>query len=94
MGAGGGALLVVQYLMKENINGVIVSCRDNCGNTPLHMACEYGQLEVVKYLIEDMVCDPCVENNKGITAANIAARGHHREVTSYMKTVMSIITSK
>ena len=42
-----GQFLVVQYLSSINAN---ISCKDKNGSTPLHIACQYGYLNIVELL--------------------------------------------
>jgi len=42
------------------------------GITPLHMASAYGSLEVVKWLIEEMHCDPNIEDDCHLTPLRCA----------------------
>ena len=40
----------LQYMVAANPHSVMK--RNNRGSTPLHLACQVGQLDVVKYLIK------------------------------------------
>ena len=42
------------------------------GNTPLHIACNYGNEDVVKYLIDELKCDVNIPNGKGEYALHVA----------------------
>ena len=50
-------------------------CRDYHSLTPLYAACSNGQLDVVKYLVEDVKVDPSCRNDHeiDITPLHIAA---------------------
>ena len=47
------------------------------GATPLHVASEHGSLEVVKWLIEELHCDPNIEDDDSLTPLHYAC-GHTR----------------
>ena len=42
-----------------------INCKDNARNTPLHMACQSGNVELVQFLTQDKHCDQTVLNEKG-----------------------------
>ncbi len=46
--------------------------KDKYVQTPLHYAALNGHLEVVKFLIEDMKCDPHATNNLGSVPLHLA----------------------
>eukprot|EP00929_Paragymnodinium_shiwhaense_P001070 TRINITY_DN101299_c0_g1_i1.p1 TRINITY_DN101299_c0_g1~~TRINITY_DN101299_c0_g1_i1.p1 ORF type:complete len:359 (-),score=27.53 TRINITY_DN101299_c0_g1_i1:376-1452(-) len=54
--ASAGHLSIVRHLWKE-VPGLQVDVRNRNQATPLHEACSHGQLEVVRYLAEDMGAD-------------------------------------
>ena len=50
-------------------------CRDNAGNTSLHMACRQKEnLSMSQYLIDECRCDPMSKNNDGNTALHVVCR--------------------
>jgi acetoin utilization deacetylase AcuC-like enzyme/ankyrin repeat protein len=49
-----------------------VDARDVRGRTALHVACEYGHAEFVKWLVEDKGADVDVKDELGDTAAHVA----------------------
>lgn len=53
-------------------NTDMVSSSDTEGNTPLHIACMYGYLELVKFLTEDRQCNQSVRNQRGELPIHIA----------------------
>ena len=57
----------------------------NDGITPLHLACEGGYLDTVKYLIDVCECNPHHSTSNGFTAADIAQMRGHKEVVSYLR---------
>ena len=60
-----------------------VSCKNEDGNTPLHMECKTKQdrSEIVKLLIEKR-CDPNSKNKKRRTLLHIAAHNGNVKLTS------------
>ena len=61
-----------------------MNVRDNCGWTPLHEACNYGNVEIVKLLMEHgaAVNDRGGKHCEGITPLHDAASCGHIEVMS------------
>ena len=49
-----------------------VNCRDKNGDTPLHLACKYKAMEIIRYLIEQAKCDPTIQNSKGELPLHVA----------------------
>ena len=47
------------------------SCNTD-GKTPLHIACEYGYLEILKVFLKDKKCEINVQNRDGNTPLHIA----------------------
>ena len=74
-------LEILKYLTKEERD---TTCRDNkYFLTPLDLACEYGSLEMVKYLLEDLKCD--MINVKGHnTPLHQAAYGGKNDIVKYL----------
>jgi ankyrin repeat protein len=60
-----------------------ISVAGNDGNTPLHYACEGGNLEVVKFLI-DSGADVSVAGNDGNTPLHYACEGGNLEVVKFL----------
>jgi hypothetical protein len=50
-----------------------MNAKDICGCTPLHIAAEYGQLELLKLLLQEEKMDVHVRNNQGYTALGMCA---------------------
>ena len=58
--------------------------RDHSGNTPLHAACIYGQLDIVQLLTHEIGCDPNDTNSKGQTSLHLAAQYGHLPLVRYL----------
>ena len=52
--------LHVVRIIKENrtAQNVSINCQTQQDNTPLHIACQFGSLDIVKYLTESFDCEP------------------------------------
>ena len=49
-----------------------VNCRDKYGSSPLHLACKYEAVKILRYLIEEAKCDPTIQNSKGELPLHVA----------------------
>ena len=58
--------------------------KDKFSNTPLHLAALYGHLEVVKFLTEDMKCDPNLKGQLWTTPLHYACERGHLDVIMYL----------
>ena len=70
-------MLVVMGDLKKikellNKDGDYLNSKNSEGNTPLHLAVELGNEEVIKFLIEN-ACDLNVKNEKGLSPLGITA---------------------
>ena len=63
-----------------------VNRQDEAGNTPLHMACQNGSTDMVRYLVEEKKCGFNVANNKGELPLHLACK--HR----YSKTIVRLVS--
>ncbi|XP_046346164.2 ankyrin repeat domain-containing protein 50-like [Haliotis rufescens] len=61
---------VVELLVSKGADASLV---DKSGNNILHLACQRGQMEVVKYIVSKVIVDVNAKNKKRKTAANIAS---------------------
>ena len=67
-------------------------CSNHSGNTPLHLACMYGHIDVVKYLVKEHEYDVKHENGKGFSALHCAClclkpplrNGNNLDVVKYL----------
>ena len=61
-----------------------VNCKDEKGHIPLHYAACKGHLEVVKYFIVELLCDPMNRNNYGWTPLHYACDSGHLKTARYL----------
>ena len=60
------------------------NCKDKNGCIPLHYAASNGHLEVVKYLIVELHCDPMDKNESGNTPLHYACSHGHLIIAQYL----------
>ena len=85
-------LHLAAYWGWDNVVSALVSvykcdadCKDEEGNIPLHYAAHNGRLEVVKYFLSELVCDPMSRtNNDGYTALHFACSNGHLNIAQYL----------
>ena len=58
--------------------------KKNNNNTPLHLAALQGHLKVIKFIIEDMKCDPDSKGKFERTPLHHASENGHLEVVKYL----------
>ena len=83
----GGHLDVVKYLVEmHHFNSVKDRSlqRAAANDTPLHYAALNGHLEVVRFFIEDMKCDPNCNGQYERTPLYLASGGGHLDVVKYL----------
>ena len=74
---------MLKYVLKC---GADVDIQDSNGWTPLHYACDHGDLEVVKILINDGA-NLSKFSNTGFYPIHIAAQNNHCDVIQYLCTL-------
>ncbi len=60
--------------------------KDTNSNTALHVAAEFGRIQVLKYLIEDQGCNPASLGCNGTTPLHRAATFKHLAIVQYLIT--------
>lgn len=76
-----GNLSKVKQLIEDGKNPLD---RDINNETSLHIAALLGQLHILKYLIEDIGCNPATEGWQGSTTLHIAAQAKHLVIVQYL----------
>ena len=79
-----GSLSKVKYLMGLwHVDPHL--CRDGENdNTPLHLASNFGHLDIVRYLVEERNCDVVCRNKHGNTPLHYATLGGRLDVVQYL----------
>jgi ankyrin repeat protein len=72
---------VTKVFLKK---GADVKAANKDGNTPLHWAVRYGQLDVVKYLVEEKGADVNAANKDGNTPLHWAVRYGKWDIVKYL----------
>uniref|UniRef100_A0A0L8GYS8 Uncharacterized protein n=1 Tax=Octopus bimaculoides TaxID=37653 RepID=A0A0L8GYS8_OCTBM len=62
----------VATLLKEAT--IQVNLRDNCGRTPLHLACSRGYTDTVSFLLKHIGIEPNAVDKNGDTPLHLAVR--------------------
>lgn len=62
-----------------SLDGTLIN-DDECGFTPLHIACKHQNLEIVKFIISCPIIDPLILNKYGQSPLHIAARSSNYEL--------------
>ena len=52
--------------------------------TPLHCAAVEGHKGVIKFLIEEQMCDPSISTSNGMTALHYATCAGHLDIVKYL----------
>ncbi len=69
-------------------NRIDVNKGDKDGWTPLHIACHYGRIEVVRLLMSDSRIDLFAKTKSGSTALDMARQEGHTEMAYILKDEM------
>ena len=73
-----------------SLPSVDLNIRDNSGYTPLHTACEYGQLEVIKFLLSLPSVDVNIQSNSGYTPLHSACRYSQLDIIKFLVSLPSV----
>ena len=66
------------------VHKCVANWRDSDGLIPLHYAARNGHLELVKYFITELLCDPMDRNRRGDTPLHFACRRGHLNIIQYL----------
>ncbi len=66
------------------LQGEPVNAKNNSGLTALHLAAQYGHLEIVKTLLTGLNIDVNAKNNSGLTALHLAAQYGHLKIVKIL----------
>ena len=79
-----GNKAAVEYFSVHLYQG-ICDIKDQMGRTPLYLACQNGQLKVVKYLVEEQKCDLHTVNHKNQSCIHAAISTERIDLLHYIK---------
>ena len=79
----------LENLKKMFENGEDVNIGDYDCRTALHLAACENHLEIIKFLIEDCMCDINIRDRWGNTALDEAKRYNNKEIEEYLGTFSS-----
>ena len=71
--------------------GCDVNRQDEAGNTPLHMACQNGSTDIVRYLVEERKCDLNVANNKWELPLHLVCDNNTEELFLHLHKFVEIV---
>ena len=88
----GGSTSVVTYLINAMSKYLpiedVLRCKGQFGWSPLHLAADYGKLEIIKLLITKFNSDPLMTNDNGKIALHYAAQqGHLHTVKLFVEQI-------
>ena len=72
----------MKYLINEQ--HCDPNTRNNYHNTPLHLACDKGHLDITHYLISEAHCDPSCKDKFGYTPLHDACLYGHTHIVQYL----------
>ena len=61
-----------------------LAVQNGVGDTPLHIACKHGLIEIVRYFSERCACDATIQNGVGDTPLHIACKHGQMENVRYL----------
>lgn len=76
-----GNLQEVKRLIEEGLNPLDKDINDD---TLLHFAAIKGELDILKYLVEDVECNPAMQGFRGTTTLHAAAQGEQFTTVKYL----------
>ena len=82
-----GAIASVEVFLR---NGVNIKQSDRNENAPIHIACQYSRLDILKEILGLRSCDPNQQNANGDTALHIVSgMMHSLETLEYLQLLLS-----
>ena len=74
----------VRYLVSEL--GRSTACQNKNDDTPLHVACHKGHVDIVRYLVSEQGCNIACQNKSGDTPLHVACREGNLAMTEILVT--------
>jgi ankyrin repeat protein len=81
---------MVEMMIQEFGFGCDVNIQNNFGNTALHTACEWGWLEIVRYLCECNDCNINIANFNGYSPFILAIKHNRLDIFRYLLTFQTV----
>ena len=84
--------LLSEFLANDNITPDFYNAQDVDGNTPLHLACKKGHVEIVQTLLAHSKArsiEVATENHNGITPLQLACLHGHCKIVRLLQTYYS-----
>ena len=78
-----GHLEVTKYFL-DRMGSLPLGMRNLVGYEPLHLACHYGQVNIIQYLINEAHCDLSCVTRDGLTPLHIACVNGQVNVVQYL----------
>ena len=83
-----GFMASVKVMLKNGVN-ILQTSNDELQNAPIHIACMFSRLGILKVLLSHTNCDPNQQNARGDTALHIVCRMRMCNVHKYFKLLTS-----
>jgi ankyrin repeat protein len=80
----------IDGVKKAVENGANLGLKDGAGDTPLHVACVRGLLDIARYLV-DRGADLLVNDTVDMTPLHLAAREGHDELLAYLLGAIDVL---
>ena len=84
-----GVMASVEVMMTNGVN-ILQTSNDRFQNAPIHIACIYSRLEILKVLLGHKNCDSNQQNSKGDTALNVVCRMRTGRELQFLEVLTSI----
>ena len=79
-----GRVEMVELILQEL--DLKINAQNDCGSTPLHVACEWGWTNIVLYLLDQKQCNPNVLSFSGHSSISLSIRHGRLEIFKFLLT--------
>lgn len=73
-----GGVAFVDYICSRSPHAI--SSRDDCGATPVHLACEFGSLDMVRFLVGRLEGSVYISDNEGMLPIHYASKRGRKDL--------------